>query len=96
MDTQHYMNAFLNGDGGTIYFGIADDGKVLGLPLTRKQRDTLRLRIDTIVSGNASESATRSRSASSHRRVGSLQTPGGSLSVTGQLLEGASASLSNS
>jgi predicted HTH transcriptional regulator len=54
---QHYVNAFLNSDGGTLYFGIDDDGRVLGVPLNRKQRDHLRLRIDTIVSGTLATTA---------------------------------------
>ena len=28
-------NAFMNTNGGTIYFGIRDDGVILGLPLSR-------------------------------------------------------------
>jgi len=45
-----YINAFLNTNGGTIYFGISDDGIVQGFPLNREGRDDLRLRIDAIVS----------------------------------------------
>lgn len=40
------MNAFLNASGGTIYFGIEDDGIVSGLLLDRGARDDLRLRLD--------------------------------------------------
>jgi predicted HTH transcriptional regulator len=47
---QKYINAFLNTDGGTIYFGIHDDGTILGIPMSRKFRDAIRLRIDSIVS----------------------------------------------
>jgi len=45
-----YVNAFLNTDGGYIYFGIEDDGTIVGLPLNRKERDTLRLRVDGYIS----------------------------------------------
>eukprot|EP01124_Arcella_intermedia_P022821 TRINITY_DN3489_c0_g1_i1.p1 TRINITY_DN3489_c0_g1~~TRINITY_DN3489_c0_g1_i1.p1 ORF type:complete len:886 (-),score=213.43 TRINITY_DN3489_c0_g1_i1:923-3580(-) len=45
-----YINAFLNTNGGTIYFGVEDDGKIVGLNASRGQRDELRLRIDSIVS----------------------------------------------
>lgn len=39
---EKYINAFLNTNGGTIYFGIDDDGRVQGLRLDRAQRDRLR------------------------------------------------------
>ncbi|KAL0230027.1 hypothetical protein PCE1_003591 [Barthelona sp. PCE] len=42
----HYVCAFLNGDGGKIYFGVEDDGNILGVPLSIKQRDDVRLAID--------------------------------------------------
>eukprot|EP00005_Dracoamoeba_jomungandri_P002603 CAMPEP_0174257250 /NCGR_PEP_ID=MMETSP0439-20130205/6412_1 /TAXON_ID=0 /ORGANISM="Stereomyxa ramosa, Strain Chinc5" /LENGTH=1081 /DNA_ID=CAMNT_0015340255 /DNA_START=174 /DNA_END=3419 /DNA_ORIENTATION=+ len=48
---EKYINAFLNSAGGTIHFGIQDDGTIIGLPLNRKERDTLRLRIDAVVGG---------------------------------------------
>jgi hypothetical protein len=32
----------LNTNGGIIYFGIEDDGKILGIPMNRKSRDMLR------------------------------------------------------
>lgn len=44
-----YINAFLNSGGGNIYFGIEDNGTILGIPLARKDRDTIRLGIDNIV-----------------------------------------------
>ena len=47
---KRYINAFLNTEGGTIYFGVRDDGVVLGAPLNRKARDSLRLNVDGIVS----------------------------------------------
>ena len=40
-----YINAFLNGEGGTIYLGIENNGKVTGIPLTREQRDDIQKRI---------------------------------------------------
>jgi hypothetical protein len=45
-----YINAFLNTDGGTMYFGVEDDGRLVGVPLDRKTRDMIRLKIDGIVS----------------------------------------------
>eukprot|EP01122_Echinamoeba_exundans_P011805 TRINITY_DN4818_c0_g1_i1.p1 TRINITY_DN4818_c0_g1~~TRINITY_DN4818_c0_g1_i1.p1 ORF type:complete len:1288 (+),score=282.63 TRINITY_DN4818_c0_g1_i1:108-3971(+) len=47
-----YINAFLNTDGGTMYFGVEDDGRLVGVPLDRKTRDMIRLKIDGIVSQN--------------------------------------------
>ncbi|KAL0240937.1 hypothetical protein GEMRC1_006173 [Eukaryota sp. GEM-RC1] len=45
--TIEYINAFLNSGHGTIYFGIDDDGVILGVPkLDRSQRDELRLKCD--------------------------------------------------
>ncbi|KAL0216674.1 hypothetical protein P9112_008858 [Eukaryota sp. TZLM1-RC] len=42
-----YVNAFLNsGSAGTIYFGIEDDGTILGVILPRSLRDEIRLKID--------------------------------------------------
>lgn len=46
---EEYINAFLNTNGGTIYFGIDDGGHVLGVQLDRNQRDNLRTQIDQIV-----------------------------------------------
>ena len=34
-----YLNAFLNSEGGSIFFGIEDDSCVRGLFLTSKERD---------------------------------------------------------
>jgi predicted HTH transcriptional regulator len=47
---EKYINAFLNTNGGTIYFGVEDDGKVRGIILNRRGRDLLRLKLDNIVS----------------------------------------------
>jgi Cdc6-like AAA superfamily ATPase len=41
-----YITAFLNSVGGTIYFGIENDGTVSGLLLSRKNRDEARKFID--------------------------------------------------
>jgi hypothetical protein len=30
-----YVSAFLNGNGGAIYFGIADDGRIHGIRVDR-------------------------------------------------------------
>ncbi|CAI8024075.1 Schlafen-like protein 1 [Geodia barretti] len=35
---QKYGSAFLNSDGGTLYVGISDDGRVVGLRLTHPDR----------------------------------------------------------
>lgn len=44
-----YICAFLNTEGGTIYFGVTDDGKVLGIVANQKTEDNIRLAIDTAV-----------------------------------------------
>lgn len=41
-----YLNAFLNTEGGKLYFGIEDDGTIYGIPANRKLRDHIRLLID--------------------------------------------------
>jgi hypothetical protein len=38
-----YLCAFLNSGGGTIYFGVSDDGVVTGVPMNSRQRDETRL-----------------------------------------------------
>jgi hypothetical protein len=35
--------------GGVIYFGVQDDGTILGIVLNRAMRDQIRLRIDGIL-----------------------------------------------
>lgn len=41
--SEHYLNAFLNGNGGCILFGIQDDGNVVGQDLmTKNKRDYIR------------------------------------------------------
>ena len=47
---ERYIGAFLNTNGGSIYFGIADNGVILGHRLFRKQIDQLKLEIDTLMS----------------------------------------------
>ena len=37
-----YLVAFLNVGGGVTYFGVEDDGKVTGVPLSKEDRDKLR------------------------------------------------------
>ncbi|MFQ5640214.1 MAG: RNA-binding domain-containing protein [bacterium] len=44
-----YLNAFLNTNGGTILFGIENNGRVLGIQLDRDQRDALRREISKVV-----------------------------------------------
>jgi hypothetical protein len=45
-----YVPAFLNsGSGGRLMFGVEDDGRVVGVPLDRAQRDSIRLAIDSLV-----------------------------------------------
>jgi len=47
-----YLNAFINSDGGTLYFGIADDGTVKGQQaMTREKQDLIRRGLDTRLSG---------------------------------------------
>eukprot|EP01083_Nonionella_stella_P279274 950092_1 len=41
-----YVNAFLNSEGGSIYFGIDDDGIIEGISLNRNQRDKIRCNLD--------------------------------------------------
>lgn len=40
------MNAFLNTDGGSIYFGVLDNQVVKGVQLSAKERDYIRLCVD--------------------------------------------------
>ena len=47
--TKEYANAFLNGEGGTFYFGIEDNGVVTGVELGRKERDDVQRRLGQIV-----------------------------------------------
>lgn len=47
---KHNINAFLNTNGGKVYFGVTRQGKIVGIPLSRKLRDMIRLRIDSITS----------------------------------------------
>ena len=46
---REYINAFLNGDGGTLFLGVEDDGMVSGILLNHKQRDDIRKRITDAV-----------------------------------------------
>ncbi|KAJ4459044.1 hypothetical protein PAPYR_5096 [Paratrimastix pyriformis] len=45
------LNAFLNSNGGTLYFGIDNKGLVKGIPCNFVSRDTFRLTIDTVIRG---------------------------------------------
>lgn len=44
-----YINAFLNSNGGTIYFGVTDDGIIAGIILTQKNRDDIKQSVDEIL-----------------------------------------------
>jgi len=46
---QEYICAFTNTNGGTIYLGISDDGKVVGTFCDRNLMDKLCLTLDQIV-----------------------------------------------
>ncbi|GIQ85686.1 schlafen family protein [Kipferlia bialata] len=50
---REYINAYLNSNGGSIWFGIEDDGQVKGILCSRKDRDKIRLNIDAVVNGMA-------------------------------------------
>ena len=45
---QKYIPAFLNAEGGSVYFGVEDDGKIRGIPLNRADRDKVRTMINSI------------------------------------------------
>ncbi|MCB9432488.1 MAG: ATP-binding protein [Ardenticatenaceae bacterium] len=47
--TAKYINAFLNGEGGTLYLGVEKDGKITGIPLDRKDRDDVQVRISQTI-----------------------------------------------
>jgi len=44
-----YIVSFLNGAGGTLYFGVTDDGVVQGVYVNREQRDRINLARDTMM-----------------------------------------------
>ncbi|KAK2954749.1 putative NLR Family CARD Domain Containing protein [Blattamonas nauphoetae] len=46
---KEYINAFLNTTGGRIFFGVEDDGKIKGVEINRKDRDFLRLGLDSAI-----------------------------------------------
>jgi hypothetical protein len=43
----NYISGFLNTEGGTLFYGVRDDGVVIGIKLTRKQRDQLSCTLDS-------------------------------------------------
>jgi predicted HTH transcriptional regulator len=43
------INAFMNTEGGTLHFGVADSGTIVGFPLDRIAEDKLKLDIDRII-----------------------------------------------
>lgn len=47
--TRDYGCAFLNSTNGILYFGITRDRALVGFPLSRQQRDKLRLLIDSVM-----------------------------------------------
>lgn len=46
---ERYIGAFLNTNGGSVYFGVTDNGVILGHRLFRKQIDQLKLEIDSLM-----------------------------------------------
>ena len=46
---ERYISAFLNTNGGTLYFGISDNGIINGIKLSRKNIDDLKLKVDSIM-----------------------------------------------
>ena len=44
-----YVCGFLNSEGGTLYFGVSDDGKVLGIKVDSALEETLREDVDFAV-----------------------------------------------
>ncbi|GFO41382.1 schlafen-like protein 1 [Plakobranchus ocellatus] len=44
-----YMCGFLNSEGGTLYFGVNDDGKVLGIRMDEAMKETLKDDVDFAV-----------------------------------------------
>ncbi|KAL9641724.1 hypothetical protein ABK040_007401 [Willaertia magna] len=44
-----YLIAFLNSNGGALIFGVRDDGIVMGMRLSEKQRDKIRLLLDNCI-----------------------------------------------
>jgi hypothetical protein len=41
-----YISGFLNTEGGTLFYGVRDDGLVQGIKLSRRQRDQLLCALD--------------------------------------------------
>ncbi|EFC37942.1 predicted protein [Naegleria gruberi] len=44
-----YLIAYLNSNGGALIFGVRDDGVVMGMKLSEKQRDKIRLMFDNCI-----------------------------------------------
>ena len=44
--TAKYISAFLNTDGGVLYYGVTDSGLIAGVSMTRKARDLFTRNID--------------------------------------------------
>lgn len=44
-----YVSAFLNTEGGTIYYGVADNGLITGIKMNRKGRDLFTQSFDNIL-----------------------------------------------
>eukprot|EP00794_Sanderia_malayensis_P018207 gene18207-20025_t len=47
---RRYVCAFLNSEGGKLHIGVGDNGKVYGVPCTRKDEDSMRILIDSVIS----------------------------------------------
>lgn len=59
---EKYTNAFLNSEGGELYFGVEDDGTVHGLLLDTKDRDQIRIGVDGLMQHSTPTVDTRSYS----------------------------------
>ncbi|KAM4699014.1 schlafen-like protein 1 isoform 1-T2 [Discoglossus pictus] len=44
-----HMCAFLNSEGGSLYVGVQDSGTVVGMQLTEKDEENIRLMVDTVM-----------------------------------------------
>jgi hypothetical protein len=76
--TAKYVTAFLNHKGGTIFFGVADNGVVRGVALPREARDILRREFDArmrrnVVCATAAAAAAFARPLTHERAAGRPQ-----------------------
>ncbi|KAE8301344.1 putative DNA-binding domain-containing protein [Giardia duodenalis] len=47
--SQIYLNAFINTNGGHLFFGIDDSSRIRGFVLSNRQRDQIRLSVSTTI-----------------------------------------------